>query len=247
MPDPVVALREAVRPPPAPDLIPELRSRLRRRRQARLAGLVAGTVAVVAASTAVWSGVDPDRNDVLTAPTSNPASSAYEAAPSPGSSPLSTGKPTLTGKDRIYSNENDYPPGRNRLSAYVSRRPGVFTGQYEDRSTWVVVLGPQAVAEGVDRWRDELQRIGGRTKLRVETCDVSESDLLAIMAEIRDLPWPSGPRPTYAAFPEPATCKVLLMSDDLSEADLALVRERFGDRVRYEKGAVGRATKHPLP
>jgi len=247
MPDPVVALREAVHPPPAPDLIPELRSRLRRRRRARRAGFAAGAVAVVSASTAVWSGIDPEPSNVVTAPASSPTSSAAPAAPSPSPSPLSTAKPTLTGKDRTDVDENRYPPGRHRLSAYVSARPGVFTGQYTDGRTWVVVLGPPAVAEGVDRWRDELERIGGRTKLRIETCDVTESDLLAVMGEIRALPWPSGPRPTYATHPEPATCKVVLSSDDLTKADLALVRERFGDRVRYEKGAVGRAPKHPLP
>lgn len=240
MPDPVTLLRTAVRPPAGPDLVVEVRQRLRRRRRARLSALALGTVTLVAASAAVWSGWQQRAQTALTTTASNPR-------PSDAPLPLSTAKAPLTGKDATDTDEDRYPPGRSRLSVYVNARPDVFTGQYEDRADWVVVLGPAAAAEGVERWRDELTRVGGGTPLRVEVCDVSASDLREVQAQIRELAWPSGPRPAYAVEPNPRTCTVDITSDELSKADLALVEARFGTRVRHLSGAAGRARTGRTP
>lgn len=127
----------------------------------------------------------------------------------------------------------------SRLSRLVENNPETFVGLYRDEAGIPhVVFGPDvdqdawhdrltAAAEGIDY---PAEGIGYRT----DTCTRDYKSLRALQDEIATKDWTSNKRLPIGVEVHPSTCTVRVQTDELTDADIQTLVDRYGTAVSID-------------
>lgn len=121
------------------------------------------------------------------------------------------------------------------LARIAESRPDVFVGAYRDHDGNLhAVFNPGTSPED---WRSRLEAaVPSGVELYLNECQVSRQDLMQVLDTLKKQDWsPHASQVAFAAEIDPATCSVVMTTQDLTNEDRAALETLFGSKLRIDE------------
>jgi hypothetical protein len=177
------------------------------------------------------AGLEPSVQYVIEADA--PVGRVLETIPAAGAESEDGEVTFVVARSRPESNpptESDLAP----LARITEPRPEVFVGVFRDAAGDLHVVFNPGI--DVEDWRAELESAvpAGKT-LYLDRCSVTRGDLLGILDVLEQRSWSAhASEVAFAAGIDPASCSVVITSQDLTAADRERLVEMFGPQVTFD-------------